>query len=277
MLLGRLRRPEVPPRCKHLGAGLPGLLGSCFWSFCLHQVQAVAASAALLFFSSCACLVSSETAALRMLTVALALDSERTFAFGRSFCSVSGSAPSSLVASWCGSLGACLPFVPCLFLWSRCHSRVNGRGAGEVLPIGLFPLSVFGVALPPLWRWQTREAESCGPIRSSGRLPGACSSLSSSPLTLPSVVMTFPVCLPRAPALRQVLVAMLAEGTLESPSVLVLAFHSSLFLVEEGSSDGSAPGDRFLSPGRMCSFTPFRLRSVASALSLLGSGLFFLL
>ena len=70
--------------------------------------------------------------------------------------------------------------------------------------------------------------------------------------------------------------AMLAEGALESPSVLVLAYHSSLFLVE-GSSDGSAPGDRFLSPGQMCSFTPFRLRSVASALSLLGSGLFFLL
>ena len=63
--------------------------------------------------------------------------------------------------------------------------------------------------------------------------------------------MTLPVCLPRALALRQVLVAMLAEGALESPSVLVLAFHSSLFLVE-GSSDGSAPGDRFLSPGRMC-------------------------
>ena len=55
-----------------------------------------------------------------------------------------------------------------------------------------------------------------------------------------------------------------------------LAFHSSLFLVE-GSSDGSAPGGRFLSPGRTCSFTPFQLRSVASALSLLGSGLFFLL
>ena len=44
-----------------------------------------------------------------------------------------------------------------------------------------------------------------------------------------------------------------AEGALESPSVLVLAFHSSLFLVG-GSSDGSAPGDRFLSPGRMCLF-----------------------
>ena len=65
------------------------------------------------------------------------------------------------------------------------------------------------------------------------------------------IVTAFPVCLPRAPALRQVLVAVLAEGALESPSVLVLAFHSSLFLVG-GSSDGSAPGDRFLSPGRMC-------------------------
>ena len=58
----------------------------------------------LLFFSSCACLVSLETAASRMLTVALAPETERTFAFGRSFCLVSGSAPFSLVASWCGSL-----------------------------------------------------------------------------------------------------------------------------------------------------------------------------
>ena len=59
------------------------------------------------------------------------------------------------------------------------------------------------------------------------------------------------MCLPRAPALRQVLEAMLAKGALELPSVLVLAFQSSLFLVE-GSSDGLAAGDRFLSPGRMC-------------------------
>ena len=274
MLLGRLHRPEVSPRCKRLGAGLPGLLGSCFWSFLPPSDSGCGC------FRCPSCSFHPAPAwfpwRLRMLTVALAPDSERTFAFGRSFCSVSGSAPSSLVASWCGSLGACLPFVPCLFLWSRCHSRVNGRGAGEVLPIGLFPLSAFGFALSPLWRWRTRETKSCGPIRSSGRLPGACSSLSSSPLTLPGVVMTFPVCLPRAPALRQVLIAMLAEGTLESPSVLMLAFHSSLFLVE-GLSDGSALGDRFLSPGRMCSFTPFRLRSVASALSLLGSVLFFLL
>ena len=46
MLLGQLLRPVVPPRFKHLGAGLPGLLGSRFWSYCLRQVQAVAAPAA---------------------------------------------------------------------------------------------------------------------------------------------------------------------------------------------------------------------------------------
>ena len=55
---------------------------------------------------------SSETSASWVLTVASALDSERPFAFGRSLCSVSGSTPSSLVASWCGGLGACLPFFP---------------------------------------------------------------------------------------------------------------------------------------------------------------------
>ena len=49
MLLGRLLRPVVSPRCKRLGAGLPGLLGSCFWSYCLRQVQAVAASPPVLF------------------------------------------------------------------------------------------------------------------------------------------------------------------------------------------------------------------------------------
>ena len=40
--------------------------------------------------------------------------------------------------------------------------------------------------------------------------------------------MTFWVCLPRAPALRQVLEAELAEGALESPSAMVLAFQSTL-------------------------------------------------
>ena len=127
--------------------------------------------------------------------------------------------------------------------------------------------------LPPLWRWRVWMAESSRPIRSSGRLPGACLILSSSPLALHGVVSTSPVCLSRAPAFRQVRVAMLAEGSVESPSVLVLAFHSSLFLVE-GSSDGSAPGDRS-SPLDGCVYSlRFLLRSVASALSLLGSWAF---
>ena len=78
-----------------------------------------------------------------------------------------------------------------------------------------------------------------------------CSRLFSSPIALPGVVTTLQVCLPRALALRQVLEAMLAEGALELPSILVLAFHSSLSLVE-GSSDGLAASVRFLSPGRLC-------------------------
>ena len=47
-------------------------------------------------------------------------------------------------------------------------------------------------------------------------------------LRTPVSFTTLRVCLPRAPALRQVLEAMLADGTSESPSVLVLAFQSSL-------------------------------------------------
>ena len=140
-------------------------------------------------------------------------------------------------------------------------------------PPGGFLLQFLEGGLPPLWRWRDWMAESSRPIRSSGRLPGACSKLSSSPLALHGVVSTSPVCLSRAPAFWQVCVAMLAEGSVESPSVLVLAFHSSLFLVE-GSSDGSAPGDRS-SPLDGCVYSlRFRLRSVASALSLLGSWAF---
>ena len=137
-----------------------------------------------------------------------------------------------------------------LSLWGLSHSGVNGQGAGGVHPIGLFPLSALG--LPCLYSGGGGQGRQClaGPsvLRDSCLVPVQDS---SSPLTLSGVVTTFPVCLPRAPALRQVLLAVLAEGALESPSPLVLVFHSSLFLVG-GSSDGSAPGDRFLSPGRMC-------------------------
>ena len=52
---------------------------------------------------------------------------------------------------------------------------------------------------------------------------------SSLPLLRSTVSFTtFRVCLPQAPALWQVLEALLAEGALESLSVLVLAFQPSL-------------------------------------------------
>ena len=147
-------------------------------------------------------------------------------------------------------MGACLPFFFFFFFFPlpfpleslSLHGSWSGFCRGS--PLRVFSSCSFleGV-LPPLWRWRVWMVAFSRPIRSSGRFPGACLLLSSSPLVLHGVVSTSPVCLSRAPAFRQVRVAMLAEGSVESPSVLVLAFHSSLFLVE-GSSDGSAPGNR---------------------------------
>ena len=39
MLLGRLRRPGVPPRDLRLVYRLAGLLGSCFWSFLPRSIS----------------------------------------------------------------------------------------------------------------------------------------------------------------------------------------------------------------------------------------------
>ena len=216
-----------------------------FGAFCLVQVRAVAALAGLLFGSSCACLVSSGTAASRMLTVVLALG-------GLSGCSPLGVLPPRFPP--CCLLPLWVVSVAAWELASHFFSLTFSFGVvvapwflvgflQRFSPPGGFPLQFLEGGLPPLWRWRDWMAESSRPVRSSGRLPGACSNLSSSPLALHGVVSASPVCLSRAPAFRQVRVAMLAEGSVKSPSVLVLAFHSSLFLVE-GSSDGSAPGDR---------------------------------
>ena len=139
-------------------------------------------------------------------------------------------------------LGACLPFFPLPFPLESLslHGSWSGFCRGSPLRV-VSSCSFLEGVLPPLWRiWMV---ESSRPIRSSGRsLVPVC----FYPLPLLRYTGSFrrpPVCLSRAPAFRQVRVAMLAEGSVESPSVLVLAFHSSLFLVE-GSSDGSAPGDR---------------------------------
>ena len=61
----------------------------------------------------------------------------------------SASSPSTLVASWSGGSGACLPFFPLPFPWSLRYSEVNGWGAGMGLPYRVGPFFSYGVALPP--------------------------------------------------------------------------------------------------------------------------------
>ena len=61
----------------------------------------------------------------------------------------SASSPSTLVASWSGGSGACLPFFPLPFPWSLRYSVVNGWGAGMGLPNRVVPFFSYGVALPP--------------------------------------------------------------------------------------------------------------------------------
>ena len=141
-------------------------------------------------------------------------------------------------------LGGLPPIFPLPFPLELLSLHGLGRDSAEVLPSGWFPLAVFlGVSCLRSGGGGFGWLSLAGPYVLRDVFPGACLLLSSSPLALHGVVSTSPVCLSRAPAFRQVRVAMLAEGSVESPSVLVLAFHSSLFLVE-GSSDGSAPGDR---------------------------------
>ena len=116
-------------------------------------------------------------------------------------------------------------------------------------------------------------AESSRPIRSSGRLPGACLILSSSPLALHGVVSSSPVCLSRAPAFRQSACSH-ACGRFRGIALGPGAGFPFVSLPGGRSSDGSAPGDRS-SPLDGCVYSlRFSLRYVASALSLLGSWAF---
>ena len=96
------------------------------------------------------------------------------------------------------------------------------------LPVGLFLFQLEGL---PCFRtggsghWMQSLA-GMSVLRDGYLVPFRDSSLPL--LHSPVSFTTFRVCLPWAPALQQVLEAMLAEGALESPSVLVLAFLSSL-------------------------------------------------
>ena len=161
----------------------------------------VAALAGLLFSSSCACLVSSGTAASRMFECGLALS-------GLGGCSPLGVLPprfplGCLLPLWVASAaawGLASHFFPYLFLWSRCRSLVLGRDSAEVLPSGWFPLAVF-LRVSCLRSGGGGFGWLClaGPYVLRDIFPGACLLLSSSPLALHGVVSTSPVCLSRAP------------------------------------------------------------------------------
>ena len=144
MLLGRRRCPGVPPRGLRLVYRLARSPRLLFLELFASFQFRVAALAGLLFSSSCACLVSSGTAASRMFEGGLALG-------GLSGCSPLGVLPprfplGCLLPFWVASAaawGACLPFFPLPFPLESCRSMVLGRGSAEVLPSGWFPLAVF--------------------------------------------------------------------------------------------------------------------------------------
>ena len=93
------------PDSSALGAGLPGLLGSFFWSCCLRHVQVVAATATPPVLHTLRQPGFPRKLRLRgcRLWLRLWILSGRS-PLGRSLCSVSTSAssPSTLVASWYG-------------------------------------------------------------------------------------------------------------------------------------------------------------------------------
>ena len=111
-----------------------------------------------------------------------------------------------------------------LFLLGRRHSEDTEKGGGMGLPVGLFLFQLEG--LPCLCTGGSGQWIQSLAGMSVHLVPFRDSSLPL--LRSPVSFMTFRVCLPRAPALKGVLAAVLAEGPLESPSVLVLAFQSSL-------------------------------------------------
>ena len=146
--LGHLIRPVSSPRFKSLGCRLPGLPGSCPIELLppsrsgrasiaaapvLHTLRQPCFPWKLRLRGCCRCL------RLRILS-----GNHLWVIFPAQYPSLASS-PSTLVASWSGSLGACLQvFSLFLFLWSLRHSEVNGWGAGMGLPIGLFLFQLWG-------------------------------------------------------------------------------------------------------------------------------------
>ena len=132
----------------------------------------MAALAGLLFRSSCACLVSSGTAASRMFECGLALS-------GLGGCSPLGVLPprfplGCLLPLWVASAaawGLVSHFsLPCSFESLSLHGSWSGFCRGSPLRV-VSSCGFLEGNLPPLWRWRVWLVESSRPIRSSGRYP----------------------------------------------------------------------------------------------------------
>ena len=172
------------------------------------------------------------------------------------------------MASWSSGSGVYLPFFPFsffLFFWGLSHSKDDGMG----LPIGLFLFQLGGCPASPL----AVAGNGCRVLQARPFF-GTVDLFLFETLLFPSYATRCRYDVPGGLASCSGLLA--CGRCLESPSVVVLAFQSSLFLVE-GSSDGLAAGDRFLPPGRMCLTHSVLDGAVASALSQSESWLFLLL
>ena len=145
------------------------------------------------------------------------------------------------MASWCDGWGACLPFFPCSFPLGSSHSGIHGQGAGGDLPIGCF-FQLWGCPASAL-----AVAGKGGSVLRAHPFFGTVAWCLFKTFLFPSYATRcrydVPGVLASGSGLPASACSCACGRCLRIVSVLVLAFHSSLFLVG-ASSNGSAHGDR---------------------------------
>ena len=209
--------------------------------------------------------------------MASAPDSERTFAFGRSLCSVSGSTPSSLVASWCGGLGACLPFFPFPFPFGVVVTPgLMDRELEGFFPSGCFLFQFWGCPVSAL-----AVAGKGGSVLRAHPFFGTVAWCLFRSLLFPSYATRCRYDVPGVLASCSGLAASACGYACGRCLRIALGPGAGFPFFSLSLWEGHLMGQRLVivsSPlGGCVSFTPFRLGSVASALSLPESWLFFLL
>ena len=129
---------------------VPGYLVSlalALSSYCLRHVQGVQLPLPLLFITPFASRVFLETSPSWVLTVSSAPDSEQRtpWVVLPARYPSSASSPSTLVASWSGGSGACLPFFPFPFPLEYSSLRGQWLGSWNGTSHRVVPLSALGL------------------------------------------------------------------------------------------------------------------------------------